>query len=97
MVESEARGLSEEVMLGAVLFGHEQMQVAIQAIRSSPPRSASRRWPSRRRQPTRSWKPPRSRAPPPSASREAYRIKDKMERYGALDAIRADIFAQARR
>ncbi|OQX43191.1 MAG: polyribonucleotide nucleotidyltransferase, partial [Candidatus Sedimenticola endophacoides] len=33
MVESEARGLSEEVMLGAVLFGHEQMQVAIQAIR----------------------------------------------------------------
>ena len=27
MVESEARGLSEEVMLGAVLFGHEQMQV----------------------------------------------------------------------
>ena len=26
MVESEAAGLSEEVMLGAVLFGHEQMQ-----------------------------------------------------------------------
>ena len=32
MVESEAKGLSEEVMLGAVLFGHEQMQVAIDAI-----------------------------------------------------------------
>jgi len=32
MVESEANGLSEEVMLGAVLFGHEQMQVAIKAI-----------------------------------------------------------------
>jgi polyribonucleotide nucleotidyltransferase len=32
MVESEAIGLSEEVMLGAVLFGHEQMQVAINAI-----------------------------------------------------------------
>lgn len=32
MVESEAAGLSEEVMLGAVLFGHEQMQVAINAI-----------------------------------------------------------------
>jgi polyribonucleotide nucleotidyltransferase len=32
MVESEADQLSEEVMLGAVLFGHEQMQVAIQAI-----------------------------------------------------------------
>mgnify|MGYP001032202222 CR=1 FL=1 len=32
MVESEAMQLSEEVMLGAVLFGHEQMQVAIKAI-----------------------------------------------------------------
>ncbi len=32
MVESEAAGLSEEVMLGAVLFGHEQMQFAINAI-----------------------------------------------------------------
>ena len=32
MVESEAVGLSEEIMLGAVLFGHEQMQVAINAI-----------------------------------------------------------------
>ena len=32
MVESEARELSEEVMLGAVLFGHEQMQVVIKAI-----------------------------------------------------------------
>ena len=32
MVESEADGLSEEVMLGAVLFGHEQMQAAITAI-----------------------------------------------------------------
>lgn len=32
MVESEAHELSEEVMLGAVLFGHEQMQVAINAI-----------------------------------------------------------------
>ena len=32
MVESEADQLSEEVMLGSVLFGHEQMQVAIQAI-----------------------------------------------------------------
>lgn len=32
MVESEASGLSEEVMLGAVIFGHEQMQVAIDTI-----------------------------------------------------------------
>jgi polyribonucleotide nucleotidyltransferase len=34
MVESAAKLLSEEAMLGAVVFGHEQMQVAIQAIKS---------------------------------------------------------------
>ena len=32
MVESEAKELSEEIMLGAVKFGHEQMQTAIDAI-----------------------------------------------------------------
>ena len=32
MVESEADGLSEDVMLGAVMYGHEQLQVAIDAI-----------------------------------------------------------------
>ena len=32
MVESEANGLAEDVMLGAVMFGHELMQVAIDAI-----------------------------------------------------------------
>jgi polyribonucleotide nucleotidyltransferase len=34
MVESAAKLLSEEAMLGAVMFGHQQMQVAIQAIQS---------------------------------------------------------------
>ena len=34
MVESEARQLSEEVMLGAVMFGHEQFQVAIDNIKA---------------------------------------------------------------
>jgi polyribonucleotide nucleotidyltransferase len=34
MVESQAKMLSEEVMLGAVMFGHEQMQTAIEAIAS---------------------------------------------------------------
>lgn len=32
MVESEAELLSEDTMLGAVVFGHEQQQVVIQAI-----------------------------------------------------------------
>ena len=34
MVESAAKLLPEDVMLGAVVFGHEQMQVAIEAIKS---------------------------------------------------------------
>jgi polyribonucleotide nucleotidyltransferase len=34
MVESQAQMLPEDVMLGAVMFGHEQMQVAIEAIKS---------------------------------------------------------------
>jgi polyribonucleotide nucleotidyltransferase len=34
MVESQAEMLSEEVMLGAVMYGHDQMQTAIEAIRS---------------------------------------------------------------
>ena len=32
MVESEAKELSEDVMLGAVMFGHQQMQIAIDTI-----------------------------------------------------------------
>jgi polyribonucleotide nucleotidyltransferase len=44
MVESEARGLSEDVMLGAVLFGHEQMQAAIKAINTLAAEAGKPRW-----------------------------------------------------
>ncbi|HVW68160.1 MAG TPA: polyribonucleotide nucleotidyltransferase [Steroidobacteraceae bacterium] len=44
MVESEADGLSEEVMLGSVVFGHEQMQVAIRAIRELVKEAGKPRW-----------------------------------------------------
>jgi len=44
MVESEAKGLSEEVMLGAVVFGHEQMQVAINAINELVRQAGKPRW-----------------------------------------------------
>ena len=65
MVESEAAGLSEEIMLGAVVFGHEQMQVAIRAIneltaeagkprRPTPPDSRDPR--SSRRSAPRRWR-----------------------------------------
>jgi polyribonucleotide nucleotidyltransferase len=48
MVESEAKSLSEEVMLGAVVFGHEQMQVAIKAINELVAQPASRAGTGRR-------------------------------------------------
>jgi polyribonucleotide nucleotidyltransferase len=44
MVESEAKGLSEEVMLGSVVFGHQQMQVAIEAINSMVKEAGKPRW-----------------------------------------------------
>jgi polyribonucleotide nucleotidyltransferase len=45
MVESEAEGLNEEVMLGAVMFGHEQMQVAIKAINELAAEAGKAKWP----------------------------------------------------
>ncbi|MBM3355521.1 MAG: polyribonucleotide nucleotidyltransferase, partial [Betaproteobacteria bacterium] len=44
MVESEALELPEEVMLGAVVFGHQQMQAAIQAIHSLAEEAAKPAW-----------------------------------------------------
>ncbi len=44
MVESEAKQLSEEIMLGAVMFGHEQMQVMIKAIREFAATSTAKPW-----------------------------------------------------
>jgi polyribonucleotide nucleotidyltransferase len=44
MVESEAKILSEEVMLGAVLFGHEQMQVAIKTINELVAQAGKPKW-----------------------------------------------------
>ena len=44
MVESEADGLNEEVMLGAVMFGHEQMQVAIKTINELAAQAGKPKW-----------------------------------------------------
>ncbi|MGH8203860.1 MAG: polyribonucleotide nucleotidyltransferase, partial [Steroidobacteraceae bacterium] len=44
MVESEAKGLSEEIMLGAVLFGHREMQTAIAAINKLAAEAGKPRW-----------------------------------------------------
>jgi polyribonucleotide nucleotidyltransferase len=44
MVESEAHGLNEEVMLGAVMFGHAEMQVAIKAINELAAEAGKPKW-----------------------------------------------------
>jgi polyribonucleotide nucleotidyltransferase len=44
MVESEASGLDEEIMLGAVMFGHEQMQTAIRAIKELAAEAGKPKW-----------------------------------------------------
>jgi len=89
MVESEANGLSEEVMLGAVLFGHEQMQVAIQAIRELAAEVGK---------PIMEFNAPQENvalseaveAVAGEAISHAYTIADKMERYNRIDALSAE-------
>src|SRR5204863_4210853 len=44
MVESEAAQLSEDVMLGAVMFGHRELQVAINAINELVAEVGVKRW-----------------------------------------------------
>ncbi len=94
MVESEARGLSEEVMLGAVLFGHEQMQVVIQAIRELAAEVHKAPMPFTPVLPD----PHLAEAIAPFEKQiaEAYTIKEKMARYTVLDAIRADVIERVR-
>jgi polyribonucleotide nucleotidyltransferase len=88
MVESEADQLSEEVMLGAVLFGHEQMQVAIDAIRqladevSAAPFSFSA--PS---EDTELAAAVAAEAEGPMG--DAYTIANKLDRYAKADAVTA--------
>ena len=53
MVESEARELSEDVMLGAVVHGHREQQAVIDLIHALVEEPASRCGSSRRRRRTR--------------------------------------------
>jgi len=86
MVESEANELSEEVMLGAVLFGHEQMQTAINAIRELAAEVGK---------PAMEFTPPAEdteltaavEAEAANPMGEAYTVANKLERYGRADAV----------
>jgi polyribonucleotide nucleotidyltransferase len=87
MVESEANILSEDVMLGAVVFGHEQMQVAINAINELAAEVGKPAW---------DWEaPPKDEdlesavaSAAESALSDAYRITDKVERQESVRAAK---------
>ncbi len=93
MVESEADELSEETMLGAVVFGHDQMQVAIDAINEMVDEAGKDLW---------NWQSP----VPPTAMIEqmqticgddlsrAYSIREKQSRQSAVEEVRGRVFAQ---
>jgi len=87
MVESEADLLTEDEMLGAVTFGHEQMQVAIKAINELTAEAGKPKW---------DWQPP---AKPEGLAekvseialdglRSAYQFTDKGQRHEAISDVR---------
>tara|TARA_R110002110_G_scaffold291986_2_gene506079 strand:- start:41721 stop:43844 length:2124 start_codon:yes stop_codon:yes gene_type:complete len=87
MVESEAKELSEDQMLGAVLFAHQEMQVVIQAIKELAAEAGKPRW---------DWQPAAVNEELTAAVEaqvkhdlgEAYRITDKAQRYDRVREVR---------
>ena len=90
MVESEAQELSEEVMLGAVVFGHREMQTAITAINELADEAGKPAW---------DWQlPAKDEAFVARVSelaekdlREAFRLKQKQARNNRLEEIRTRV------
>jgi len=90
MVESEAELLSESVMLGAVVYGHEQMQVAINAIRELAAKAAKPDW---------DWKAPAldadlAKAVAAQAEAElvkAYQVTEKQARHTRVGEIKRSL------
>lgn len=93
MVESEARELSEDVMLGAVMFGHDMMKPVIKAIKELASEAGKATW---------NWKAPevdaqlneRVNALAVEPITNAYLIKDKQQRYERLAEVRQAITAE---
>ncbi|MDG6275781.1 polyribonucleotide nucleotidyltransferase [Glaesserella parasuis] len=93
MVESEADILTEEQMLAAVVFGHEQQQVVIENIKEFVKEAGKPRW---------DWVAPepntdlinKVKALAEARLGDAYRITEKQARYEQIDAIKADAIAQ---
>ncbi|MGY3179194.1 polyribonucleotide nucleotidyltransferase [Ewingella americana] len=90
MVESEAEVLSEDQMLGAVVFGHEQQQIVIDNINSLVAEVGKDKW---------DWQPEvvnaelHARVAALSEARlgDAYLITEKQERYTQINTIKAEV------
>ena len=93
MVESEADQLPEAIMLGAVLFGHEQMQVAIEAIAAFVAEAGAGTW---------TWTPHKSDATleekivkaAEADVKAAYQIHKKTERQTRIAEVLAKVTAE---
>lgn len=93
MVESEANELSEEVMLGAVIYGHEQMQPVINAIKELQKEIGKEAW-EYEAIPTDHDLSTQILNLSESKLNEAYQISDKATRQGQLKEIRLEAEAK---
>ncbi len=93
MVESEADQLNEEVMLGAVVFGHDQMQAAIKAINELVVEAGKPEW-DWKAAPTDDALVARIAAFSETKLRDAFQIKQKQARSQTIDAIWKELFAE---
>ena len=93
MVESEAKQLTEDQMLGAVLYAHQEMQVVISAINELKAEAGKEPW---------DWQPSEENTTLKNAIAEkfglgvtsAYQISEKMKRYDAVDELRQQAVAE---
>ncbi|MEM9403375.1 MAG: polyribonucleotide nucleotidyltransferase [Pseudomonadota bacterium] len=88
MVESEADRLTEEVMLGAVMFGHDAMQVAITAINELAAEVGTEAW-AWEAAPENETLASAVAAQAEAGLSDAYRITDKKERQAAVGAAKS--------
>jgi polyribonucleotide nucleotidyltransferase len=93
MVESEANELSEDIMLGAVLFAHDEMQTAITAVQAFAAAATKPAWP---------WPEAKENTELKQAVKNtfgaaisaAYQMSDKIERHARLAAIKTQAVAE---
>ena len=93
MVESEAKELTEDQMLGAVLYAHQEMQTVINAINELVSEAGKPRW---------DWQAPEANAELVAAVEaaasgslgEAYRITEKTARYERVGQVKDEVVAQ---